>query len=60
MRKLRLLLIAIVFFSVSLFSQYDYPEITSEELEQVTYIIVQEADDLIVVEVDGKLYVLLF
>ena len=56
MKILRLLLI-ISFFTVSLFSQPNYPEITQEELSEITYEIILETEAYFLVEFKGKIYI---
>jgi hypothetical protein len=59
MKFLRLLLITILFYSASLFSQPDYPVITFEELLNVEYEIIQEFEGYSYIEIDGIIYVYL-
>jgi len=59
MKILRLLLI-VSFFTVSLFSQPNYPEITQEELSERSYEIILETENYIIVEVEGKYYIFFF
>ena len=60
MKIFRLLLIVSFFFTVLLFSQPNYPEITQEELSELTYEIILETESYIIVEVEGKYYIFFF
>ena len=57
MKIFRLLLIVSFFFTVSLFSQLNYPEITQEKLSRIKYEVVLETEGYFLVEFEGKIYI---
>ncbi len=60
MKKLRLLISMMFIFTVLVFSQPNYPEITSEEFEGKTYVIIYETDSYYIIELDGEYYLFFF
>lgn len=65
MKKLLLTILLIVVFSINILSQIDfsaYPEISPDDLENYEYTIIFEYEDynIILIEIEGKTYVVYY